>query len=241
MAQSRRDTQLNATSASLLGLLAIEDWPRPWTSYELTKQGQRSLHWFWPRAQRQLFYVPKKLVKLGYAEAHDHRTGNRASARYSITESGRAALRAWLADSSPDGVLIEAEELIRVFFAGHGDADQLRTTLHRIGQQAASDRVQLAQVAADMDQRALSDRANINALSIRLISDIHTAVESWADWAIEQTVTWKSIQEPWSGAEQVFADVIAVSNEDVTSDMSDTTASAASRRGQHTKNEAPDL
>ncbi|HEX7738571.1 MAG TPA: hypothetical protein VF426_02855, partial [Marmoricola sp.] len=61
---------LNATSASVLGLLAIEDWPRPWTSYELAKQAGRSLYWFWPRAERQFISVPKKLVSLGYAEAH---------------------------------------------------------------------------------------------------------------------------------------------------------------------------
>ena len=34
-------------------------WPsRPWTTYELAKQVQRSLGWFWPRAERKLYDVP---------------------------------------------------------------------------------------------------------------------------------------------------------------------------------------
>lgn len=221
MTQPAPDTHLNATSAALLGLLAIEDWPRPWTSYELAKQGRRSLHWFWPRAERQLYYVPKKLVELGYAHAHEHRTGKRPSTRYTITDAGRVALRAWLAQTSREGALIEAEELIRVFFADETGADRLRTTLHRIAERAAADRVELGQVAADMDQEVLSGRANINALSIRLVSDIQATVQSWAHWAVEQTAGWDTVRDPWDGAEQVFSDVIAAGAEAGNRDASD--------------------
>ena len=88
--------KLDGNAAALLGLLAIEDSPRPWTSYELTTQTRRSLFWFWPRAVRRLYDIPKKLVAAGYAQAHKHATGRRGSTRYTITGAGKQALRDWL-------------------------------------------------------------------------------------------------------------------------------------------------
>ena len=49
---------LSTTSYAILGLLAL----RPWTTYELAKQVQKSLGWFWPRAERKLYDEPKRLV-----------------------------------------------------------------------------------------------------------------------------------------------------------------------------------
>jgi PadR family transcriptional regulator AphA len=42
------------TSYAVLGLLSV----RSWTTYELAKQVQRSLNWFWPRAERKLYDEP---------------------------------------------------------------------------------------------------------------------------------------------------------------------------------------
>ncbi len=53
------------TSYALLGLLGLRDW----TTYELARQVQRSLHWFWPRAERKLYDEPKRLVADGLATA----------------------------------------------------------------------------------------------------------------------------------------------------------------------------
>ena len=56
---------LTTTSYAILGLLRL----RSWTSYELAKQVQKSLGWFWPRAERKLYDEPKNLVALGLATA----------------------------------------------------------------------------------------------------------------------------------------------------------------------------
>jgi DNA-binding PadR family transcriptional regulator len=203
MAAPSSPTRLNATSASLLGLLAIDDWPRPWTSYELAKQAKRSLHWFWPRAQRRLLAVPRQLVALGYAEAHEHPTGQRPATRYTITDAGREAFRAWLAENG-ESVHIEAEEVIRVFFAEQGDIGQLRATLQRIATSTAEDRANLARIAAELDLHTLHGRSNVNALSIQLVTDLQTTVERWASWALEQTASWDDPTTPWDGAAEIF-------------------------------------
>src|SRR3954471_5692711 len=80
------------TSYAVLGLLSV----RSWTAYELAKQVQRSLNWFWPRAERKLYEEPKRLVEQGLATAMREQTGQRPRTVYAITDDGRDALRGWL-------------------------------------------------------------------------------------------------------------------------------------------------
>src|SRR5689334_22534988 len=87
-------TKRTTTSYAVLGLLSV----RPWTTYELAKQVQRSLNWFWPRAERKLYDEPKRLVDQGLATAKRERTGQRPRTLYDITAAGRAALAAWLSE-----------------------------------------------------------------------------------------------------------------------------------------------
>ena len=54
---------LTTTSYAILGLLAV----RPWSTYELTRQMDRSLGRFWPRAESKLYEEPKKLAAQGLA------------------------------------------------------------------------------------------------------------------------------------------------------------------------------
>src|SRR5947209_15703946 len=64
---------LTSTSYALLGLLAI----KPWTTYELAKQMDRTLSRFWPRARSKLYEEPKKLVAHGLARATEDVVGKR--------------------------------------------------------------------------------------------------------------------------------------------------------------------
>src|SRR3712207_4596565 len=83
---------MSTTSFAILGLLGVQ----PWSSYELTRQMDRSLGRFWPRAQSKLYEEPRKLVAHGYAVAAVEHVGRRSRTVYSITPEGRAALTAWL-------------------------------------------------------------------------------------------------------------------------------------------------
>ena len=120
-----------STSYALLGLLSV----RSWTTYELTRQVQRSLRWFWPRAERQLYVEPKRLVEHGLAEVEERYVGKRRSRDYGITEEGRAALAAWL-DEPPSPRTTEFEGMVKVFFADAGSRAQLLATLERIEEEA---------------------------------------------------------------------------------------------------------
>ncbi len=103
----------------------------PWTTYELAKQMEVSLHNFWPRAERKLYEEPKKLIAQGLAEMTRERVGQRPRTVYRITAKGREALEQWLAEPGAMPVL-EFEALVKVFFAEHGTKAQLLDALRRI-------------------------------------------------------------------------------------------------------------
>jgi DNA-binding PadR family transcriptional regulator len=115
---------LTTTSYAILGHLALQ----PWTMYDLARQMQRNVHFYFPRVESQIYAEPKKLVAAGLAEAATEMTGRRARTVYSITPAGREALADWLSTPLGKGPLLEFEAVLRVMLAPFGtDADLART------------------------------------------------------------------------------------------------------------------
>jgi PadR family transcriptional regulator, regulatory protein AphA len=115
---------LTTTSYAVLGLLAV----RPWSSYELTQQMDRSLGRVWPRAVSKLYDEPKKLASHGLARSAIQQTGRRTRTVYTITAQGRRALAEWLGEPG-EGPVLEFEQLLKVFFADNGTKADLLATL----------------------------------------------------------------------------------------------------------------
>jgi DNA-binding PadR family transcriptional regulator len=178
-----------ATSHAILGLLAL----KPWTTYELAHQVQRSLGWFWPRAERKLYDEPKHLVAAGLATATVQRTGRRTRTVYAITASGRRTLRAWLGEPTPPPAL-EFEAMIKVFFADAGTLAQLRSTLESIEAEARQRRAELQSMidASAAGPYEFERRWPVNALALRFQLDHEALFASWARWAREQIEEWRS-------------------------------------------------
>src|SRR3954451_11277592 len=83
---------LTTTSYAILGLLALQSW----STYELTRQMDRSLGRIWPRATSKLYEEPKKLVEGGRAEAPAEVGGRRRRPMSPTPRGGGAALGEWL-------------------------------------------------------------------------------------------------------------------------------------------------
>jgi DNA-binding PadR family transcriptional regulator len=180
---------LTTTSYAILGLLRL----RPWTTYELAKQVQRSLGWFWPRAERKLYDEPKHLVELGFAAATEAHTGNRPRTVYTITPAGRRALKTWLGVAS-EPLSLEFEGMVKVFFADGGTIEQLAATLEDV---EATAREKHAQLRAMIDERRgapyeFEKRWPVNTLALRFALDHETQVAEWAAWARAEISTWES-------------------------------------------------
>jgi PadR family transcriptional regulator, regulatory protein AphA len=189
------------TTYAVLGLLSV----REWTTYELAKQVQRSLNWFWPRAERKLYDEPKRLVEDGLATATREQTGARGRTVYRITRKGRAALRAWLDEPSAPRS-IEFEGMVKVFFADAGSREQLLATLRGIEQETADRIKALGSMAGG--PRVFPERNHISALTMRLQVDQEKVLQEWARWAQEQVAQWSSAADPgeWPSLD-VLADI----------------------------------
>jgi DNA-binding PadR family transcriptional regulator len=196
---------LSPTSFALLGLLAI----RPWTTYELANQAKRSLQYFLARAERHIYTEAKRLADAGLARAQVNFTGKRRSTTYSITPAGRKALAAWLR-TQPAPPVLEAEVLVRAFFAESGRPADLLASLEVARQQAVEAQGDLAAMArARLENEApFPERTALGALAMRFVVDFHRLLEAWSIWAALQVATWEHPDgRDWDGALAVMADV----------------------------------
>ncbi|HEY3338473.1 MAG TPA: PadR family transcriptional regulator [Propionicimonas sp.] len=191
----------STTAYALLGLLRL----RPWTTYELAKQVQRSLHWFWPRAERKLYDEPKLLAAAGMATATVEATGKRPRTVYTITEAGAEALASWLSEP-PEPRGLEFAAMVKVFFADAGTLTQLHDTLDRI----EAESLERVQALASMARQSLEDfafpeRLHLSALTMRLQLEQELAVLHWARWARTETGEWEATGNPggWDAADSL--------------------------------------
>ena len=198
-------TRRTTTSYAVLGLLSV----RPWTTYELAKQVQRSLNWFWPRAERKLYDEPKSLVDEGLATATKEQTGQRPRTVYEITQAGRSALQEWLGEA-PAPPAMEFEGMVKVFFADGGTLEQLQQTLGEIEAEATRRLAALADMAATQPL-PFPERGHISALTMRLQHDQETAVLRWVRWAKKQVAQWDAVDDPGSWDYQSVLDDLATS------------------------------
>jgi DNA-binding PadR family transcriptional regulator len=180
MAGSPSEESLSTTSYAILGYLAV----RPWTAYELTKQLGRSFHHFWPRAESGIYREFKRLTAAGLAVATEERTGARARSRYELTDAGRTALDAWLAEPRSDGFL-ETEGLVRILFADRRSTDDARALLDAMTADAGATAAQMVELMEGYLTTGgdFPERAHVNVLIARFLVDFAAMVEQWARWS----------------------------------------------------------
>jgi len=185
--------ELTTTSYAILGLLAIGEW----TTYELAQQMQRSLHNFWPRAERRIYDEPKLLVAHGLAKARTEHTGRRPRTVYAITPKGRAALRAWLAQPGA-GPSLEFEALLKVFLADRGSKEALLANIRGVQAWAEQEHRRGIQLVRDYLQTGgpFPDRLHIIALMVRFLGfEWGAAVYRWATWAEQEVERWPHVRD----------------------------------------------
>ena len=178
---------LTTTSYAILGLLAV----KPWSTYELTQQMERSLGHMWPRAASKLYEEPKKLVDHGLARASEDRVGRRPRTVYSITAKGRRALADWLHEPG-EGPVLEWEQLVKVFFSDNGTKSDALATIDAARQWAQGRSAQTAAVGHQyLDQGGpFPERSAQTNVSVRFLIDFYALVADWARWAHAIVDTW---------------------------------------------------
>ncbi len=178
---------MTTTSYAILGLLAV----KPWTTHDLVQQVDRSMRRFWPRAQSKLYEEPKKLVAHGFARATDDSVGRRRRTRYTVTAKGRRALAAWLRQPG-DGPVLEFEQLLKITFSDSGTKADIVTNLDATRAWVLDQNEEnLATGRAYMEGHgAFPQRAALNQLSGRFLTEFYVTVARWVEWASDLVKDW---------------------------------------------------
>jgi DNA-binding PadR family transcriptional regulator len=185
--------RLTSTSYAILGLLATQ----PWSTYELANQLRRALHYFWPRAESNLYAEPKRLVAAGLADAREEWTGDRKRTVYSITEAGRARLEEWLGTDVPP-VRVESEAYLRILFGNMGSKDDVLRALRRIEDDAVAMSRHYAQLGEEYarGEGPFPDRIHVNALLVSLAISQGRTTAAWARSARADVERWDDTAAP---------------------------------------------
>jgi DNA-binding PadR family transcriptional regulator len=113
---------LTSTSYLVLGLIEREG---PSTPYELKRHVAATIGHFWSFPHALLYTEPARLVELGLLTEEREAEGRRRRL-FTITDPGRAAMRAWLATPSRESTELRDAGLLQLFFADLGSADDRR-------------------------------------------------------------------------------------------------------------------
>ena len=196
---------LTTTSYAVLGLLSI----KPWSSYELTQQMDRSLGRIWPRAVSKLYEEPKKLADRGLARSATRRNGQRTRTVYTITAEGRRALAGWLQQPG-EGPVLEFEQLLKVFFADNGTKADLLATL-AAAQAWARARCQESLAIGEQYRGGsgpFPERLPELQLTSRFLTDFYLLVGEWARWAATIVAAWPDDPRQAKPDPEVIAEII---------------------------------
>lgn len=188
---SRR--RLTTTSYAILAFLDL----RPWATYDLADQLRRSLHFFWPRAESNLYAEPKRLVEAGLAEAREEWNGDRKRTVYSITDDGREAFATWLTTPAAPQRL-EAEAFLRILFGNRGTKHDLLNAIGRLEEDATAliSHYTTHGAAYARGEGQFPERIHVNALIASLAIAQGRATARWAQWAREQVEAWDDTAVP---------------------------------------------
>ncbi len=114
--------RLTSTSYLVLGLIEREG---PSTPYELKRHVAATIGHFWSFPHALLYKEPARLVELGLLTEEREADGRRRRL-FTITDLGRAAIRAWLAKPAQEPTELRDAGLLQLFFADLGSADDRR-------------------------------------------------------------------------------------------------------------------
>jgi PadR family transcriptional regulator, regulatory protein AphA len=182
-------TDLTKTSYAILGLLGI----RPWTTYELAQQMERSLKNFWPRAQSSVYEEPKRLVRAGLAKATKDAVGRRPRTTYSITPKGKRTLARWLAERGDGQPNLECEALLKVFYGEQSTKTDVLANIAAMADWARAQteqNIEMARLYRDEPAPPFPERVAVITLTGKFMTDFADMVAAWAQWATETVAPW---------------------------------------------------
>lgn len=104
--------RLTPVSYVVLGLL---DWLGPSSPYTLKRALETSIADFHPVAHTSFYAEPARLATMGLLDESQEQGGRRRK-RYALTDAGKQALQAWLAEPEAEPTEVRSPAMLKVFF-----------------------------------------------------------------------------------------------------------------------------
>lgn len=171
-----------ALKHGLLGLLSYSAM----TGYELGKAFQDSLSFFWQAQPSQIYRELHQLETLGHLRSEIEVQTDKPNKRiYSITESGKAELAAWLVSPMPDEIMAtRSEVLMRLFFSAYKKPEDVTADLKHMQATYQTYAAQLGQLNGIIENYKALVQSDRDALYWELTADFGCAyAEMCAAWA----------------------------------------------------------
>ncbi|HEV7756711.1 MAG TPA: PadR family transcriptional regulator [Mycobacteriales bacterium] len=170
--------RLSTTSYVVLGMVALRG---PSTPYDLKRAVGHSVGYFWHFPHAQLYSEPKRLTAAGLLEVSTEETGRRRTT-YSISESGLAALRKWLAEPTHEHFQMRDVAELKLFF---NEVDDSRHVRELALEQVAAHEKRIAEYE-DMQRRFDQPAVARRMITLRLGLEMeHAALRFWRSLAEE--------------------------------------------------------
>lgn len=136
---------LTTTEAALLGLLQ----KCAMSGYDLRKEVEKSVGYFWAPAKTQIYATLPKLVEAGYA-THEKVVQDARPDKtiYSLTDAGSEALRDWVENAPLDAGQGRNLILLKVYFGAAADTEALLQQLRERRSDAEQLRAELEELDA---------------------------------------------------------------------------------------------
>jgi DNA-binding PadR family transcriptional regulator len=167
---------VTATEVAVLGLLA--DGER--SGYDLLREAERSVGFFWTPAKTQLYAVLRKLVANGFATARHVRQSDRPDKTlYRITAAGEARLRDGL--EQVQSTVNKNPLELRIFFGGHRPAEAVVADLEAVRNNAREHLAELEEIEQTFDH----DEHLFPYLTLLRGKENARADIAWAERALE--------------------------------------------------------
>jgi DNA-binding PadR family transcriptional regulator len=130
----------------LLGLLTVE----PMSGYDLGQSIRASIGFFWNESYGQIYPNLKKLAAAGRVTVKTEKQKGKPDRQvYSITPSGRAHLKKWLA-MEPQPEVPRNELLLKLFFGAQAGAEAVTGYVERMAQRESSYLGKFRQIGRDL-------------------------------------------------------------------------------------------
>jgi DNA-binding PadR family transcriptional regulator len=126
-----------STPYAILGLLGIA----PMSGYDIKKEADTSINYFWSESYGQIYPALSELQSAGFIRRRSGSQKGRERQVYEITDEGRSALDAWLAEP-PRPTPVRSELLLKLFLS---DASQAVRATEWVEQLLAEETERLSQ------------------------------------------------------------------------------------------------